>query len=147
MIIAFHLHSKLPLFLVVWIDHLIIHNKKSSPQTAAFIESWIPTLKISLLNTKKLSLQKLFFIDGGPKKANRQQRNVQRQGRRTVGGTVPPPTISRIPLRTPTPSHLRRWPPVSNHCGDTKINSFICSPIWKNRWRNNKPNQIAIGSR
>ena len=37
-------------------------------------------------------------------------------------------SITRILLRTLAPSLLKGQPPVSNHCSNTKISSFIYSP-------------------
>jgi len=87
-IIIFHLHTKLILSLVVWIDRLITRNRKSPPQTDAFIEIRVSTLKVSPL---KIFLKSLNNSADGPKKvsSHRQWRNIQRQGCRTTGTRSP----------------------------------------------------------
>ena len=135
---------------MVRIDHSIARGKKSPPQTGAYIEIWAPALKIFSLKTQTFLKKNHSYNTIVPWKQTTALNDIMSKGKAIsiTGGTVPhQPSFNRISPKTPAPPCLRGQPLELTHRNITTISSFRCSPIWKSRWRNNKPNPIMIGSR
>ena len=107
---------------------LIAHDEKSPPQTGAFVEICVSTLKISLPNIKTKNPQK---ASSTALMAPRQQvvtlNGAMSKGKAigaTEGRSLYKPSINRKPPKTSASPRVKGQPLVPNHHRNTKISSF-----------------------
>ena len=118
------LYTKHILSLVVWIDLLIMRSEKSPPQTGAFIDIWVFTLKIS--PPKNPSQKASSRLTMALRKRVVNDTISKGKAIATARGEALSPSNEKLPPRTLAPPHLRKQPLVFNHCSGTKISSFGC---------------------